>query len=59
MNGGDMFGFLKAKTPGHPLDGGDPWKGRLAFAAIVLVWIAFALLGQAVYAWFGRDCRAR
>ena len=24
MNGGDMFGFLKAKTPGHPLDGGDP-----------------------------------
>ena len=21
-----MFGFLKAKTPSHPLDGGDPWN---------------------------------
>ncbi|QYF87637.1 AI-2E family transporter [Brevundimonas sp. PAMC22021] len=32
-----MFGFLKARTQGEPLDGGDPWKGRLAFGAIVLV----------------------
>ena len=38
-----MFGFLKAKTPSHPLDGGDPWKGRLAFAAIVLVVCFYAM----------------
>ena len=38
-----MFGFLKAKTPSHPLDGGDPWKGRLAFAAIVLVVAFYAM----------------
>ena len=43
MNGGDMFGFLKAKTQGQPLDGGDPWKGRLAFAAIVLVVCFYAM----------------
>ena len=37
-----MFGFGKS-TSGAATGGHDPWKGRLAFAAIVLVSTYFAV----------------